>query len=122
MIYDDKRNYLLKVNKKLIIYLNQIIGSGKDKIMSQRELANHLGCSNSTVARWLRGESSLSIDIAIKICDILNLDKNKFLGELLLDKNDIKTRFMNLSEENKTKVIEYMDFLLYQDNISKKNK
>lgn len=122
MIKDEQRNYLLKANEKLIIFLNQIIGSGKDKTMSQRELAKHLGCSNSTVARWLRRECPLSIDIAIKICDILNLDKNEFLGDILLvDDSDLKERFMCLTEENKARVIEYIDFLLYQDKNSKKS-
>lgn len=116
MIKDEQREYLIKTNKKLIIFLNQIIGSGKDKIMSQRELAKYLGCSNSTVGRWLRGENPLSIDTAIKICDILNLDKNEFLEDILLvDDLNLKTRFMSLTEENRQKVIEYIDFLLYQD-------
>lgn len=120
MIKDEKRE---KENEKLIVFLNQIIGSGKDKLMSQRELAKHLGCANSTVARWLRGENSLSIDVAIRIFDILNLDKNEFFGDILLGEDfNLKERFMNLTKENKVKVIEYIDFLLYQENISKKEK
>ena len=121
MIKEEQKNYLLKSNKKLITYLNIIIGSGKDKTMSQRELANYLGCSNSTVSRWLKGECPLSIDIAIKICDILNLDKKEYLDDIILiDDTLLKTRFLNLSEENKRKVIEYIEFLLYQESNSKK--
>ena len=121
MIKEEQRNYLFKSHKKLIEYLNTIIGSGKDKTMSQRELAKCLGCSNSTVSRWLDGECPLSIDIAIKICDILNIDKKEFLDDIILiDDSLLKTRFLNLSEENKRKVIEYIEFLLYQENNLKK--
>lgn len=122
MINDEKRDYLLKVNNKLILYLNQVIGPEKDKLMSQRELAKILGCSNSTVARWLRGENTLSISIAIKICEILNLDKKEFLGNILLLDNNLQERFMGLSEENKIKVIEYIDFLIYQEQKTKKTR
>ena len=91
---------------------------GKGKIMSERKLAEMLGCSNSTVNRWLKRESSLRIDMAIKICDIFNLDKKEMLNDIFIDKNDdnidIKLRFMNLSNDNKMRVIEYIDYLLYQ--------
>ena len=131
MINDNRRNYLLKSNEKLITHLNEIIGGGKDKIMSQRELAKRLGCANSTVGRWLRGEIPLSIDTAIKICDILKLDKNEFLefGGLFLDNYtlflnnyDLILRYLNLTDENKVKVVEYIDFLLYQEQFKDKTR
>ena len=122
MIREDRKTYLLNANDKLINYLNKVIGFGKDKIMSQRELAILLNCSNSTVSRWLKKESSLSVDVALKICDILDIDKKEFLGDILLfDDSLFKTRFMNLNDDNKIKVIEYIDYLIYQENNTKNN-
>ena len=93
MIKEEQKSYLLKRTEKLIKYLNTIIGSGKDKVMSQRELAEHLGCSNSTVSRWLSGEFYLSLDIAIKICDILKLDKKEFLDLTEKNKDENSKRY-----------------------------
>ena len=118
MIREEQKKYLLETNEKLLTFLNQFVGMGKGKIMSERKLAEMLGCSNSTVNRWLKRESSLRIDMAIKICDIFNLDKKEMLNDIFIDKNDdnidIKLRFMNLSNDNKMRVIEYIDYLLYQ--------
>lgn len=79
MIKEERKIYLSNKNKKLISKLNDLIGAQPNKIMSQRRLALILNCSNSTIARWLSGKSTLSIDTAIRICDILGLDKTEYL-------------------------------------------
>lgn len=123
MIREERKENLNDINKNLIAYLNQVIGGTKEKIMSARDLAKLLNCSNSTVTRWLNGTSPLSIDIAIKICKILNLDILQFVDfNTLLNNNDIiRERFNRLNSDNKIKVIEYIDFLLYQEQNNKKS-
>ena len=123
MIREERKENLNDINKNLIAYLNQVIGGTKEKIMSARDLAKLLNCSNSTVTRWLNGTSPLSLDIAIKICKILNLDILQFVDfNTLLNNNDIlRERFNRLNSDNKIKVIEYIDFLLYQEQNNKKS-
>lgn len=123
MLQEERRNYLNVKHKKLIERLNEIIGAEPNKVISQRELALLLGCSNSTVARWLRGESTLNIETAAKICNILGLDKNEFLdyGDLFSDVLESNI-FSKLSDENKQKVYEYIDYLLFlQSKETKEN-
>lgn len=115
MISEERRQYLLNRNKMLIDKLNELIGDGSNKKMSQRELANILGCSNSTVSRWLKLESSLSIEYASRICDILGLDKNEYLNykDLFEEKLLSNDKFVKLTDENKNKVFEYINYLLF---------
>ena len=123
MLQEERRNYLNVKHKKLIERLNEIIGAEPNKVMSQKDLALLLGCSNSTVARWLRGESALNIETASKICNLLGLDKNEFLdyGDLFSDVLESDT-FSKLNDENKRKVYEYIDYLLFlQSKETKEN-
>lgn len=124
MVREERKDYLLEKNDKFINYLNTIIGADKDKIMSNRGLARLIGCSNSTVTRWLKKECPMSIDMAFKICDILNIDKSEYLNYTDLTNNKIVSnisfinlnqniKFNNLSKKNQEKVYEYIDFLLY---------
>ena len=107
MIKEERRDYLFSKNQKLIKKLNELVGSESNKLLSQRKLAEILNCSNSSVARWLRGETPLSREYALKICDILNLDKIEYLG---YEENN---NYSKLNEENKQKVQEYINYLLY---------
>ena len=97
--------------------MNELIGADDNKVMSQRQLAKHLECSTSTVARWLKGEIPLNIEYAVKICKILNLDINEYIDlnnlfSLSLNNNS----FLSLNEENKQKVFEYINYLLFLQN------
>ena len=56
---------------------------------------------------FVRGETPLSREYALKICDILNLDKIEYLG---YEENN---NYSKLNEENKQKVQEYINYLLY---------
>ncbi len=127
-----QEEYLININKKLIDFINKKIGSSKECIMSQRELSKQLECSNASVSRWLSGERILPLDMAIKMCDFLNLDKNEFFGDALIfdervseitfNKSDFRKKYDKLSEDNKLKVIEYIDFLLFQEKKNSKVK
>ena len=150
MIKDERRNYLVNKNQKLVNKLNEILGAESTKIMSQRELASILNCANSTVARWCSGESIISIETAAKLCDVLGLDKEEYLNyddlfsknieletleqseqkenyqiedESLISKVRMLEKFDKLSDESKEKLYEYMDFLLFaQENKRKQER
>lgn len=116
---DIRDKYVSEYNQTLfqdlIKYLNTIIGGSSNHMMSQRELAQLLGCSNSTVSRWLKGEIKLRIEDAVKICDVLHLDKSRFLSELYVESMcSIESKISSLSDENVMKVLKYIDYLLYK--------
>lgn len=117
MLRNDRKEYLLDKNKVLIEKLNELIGPGPDKVMSQRKLALLLGCSNSTVTRWCNGESPMSIECASKICDIFHLNKREYIDyENLFDENIMSDLFLMLDDENKNKVYDYIKYLYYLQN------
>ncbi len=139
MVREEEKEFLSVNNKKLIDKLNTLIGPEKYKVMSLRDLANILGCSNSTVAswtigymfkafrilgcsnstvaRWLREENSLNVLYAYKICEILNLNKKEYLCFEELHNDNLYNEFFNkLNIVNKKKVLEYVDYLLYLQN------
>ena len=101
---------------ELIDYLNTIIGGSNYYIMTQCELAELLGCQNSTISRWLNRQRRLTIEDAIKICDVLNLDKKYFLQRIFEQPIlPLEEKYMSLSEENKHMVDVFMDFILSQE-------
>ena len=106
------------MNEKFINYLKQIIGQGNDKIMTQSELSKKIGYTEVSVSRYLNGGRNLPIDAAIKICNALHISESQFINfySHLFEINDnLINRFDNLSLENQEKVIEYIEFLQYQE-------
>lgn len=113
-----------KINEEifgeLIDYLNTIIGGSNNYVMTQCELAELLGCQNSTISRWLNRQRRLTIEDAIKICDVLKLDKRFFLQKIFEQPVfPLEKKYMSLNEENKYMVEVFMDFLLSQEKIDK---
>ena len=106
------------MNEKFINYLKQIIGQGNDKIMTQSELSKKIGYTEVSVSRYLNGGRNLPIDAAIKICNALKISESEFINfysHLFETNNNLINRFDNLSLENQEKVIEYIEFLQYQE-------
>lgn len=48
---------------------------------SQDELAEKMMCKRQTVAKWERGETSLSLESAIDLCNVLDCDIGHLMGE-----------------------------------------
>ena len=118
----EYRKQANKINEEifgeLIDYLNTIIGGSNNHVMTQCELAELLGCQNSTISRWLNRQRRLTIEDAIKICEVLKLDKKYFLQRIFEQPIlPLEEKYMSLSEENKAKVEEYITFLQFQDMI-----
>lgn len=110
----------INVNEKFIKYLKTIVG--KNKKISQRELANKIGYTEVSISRYLNEERTMSMDAVIKICNALNIDVIEFISfyELYFTNDEYISRFNKLSDENKIKTIEYMDYLQYKDKNEKK--
>ena len=84
--------------------------------MTQCELAELLGCQNSTISRWINRQRRLTIEDTIKICEVLKLDKKYFLQRIFEQPIlPLEEKYMSLSEENKHMVDIFMDFLLSQE-------
>lgn len=118
----EYRKQANKINEEifgeLIDYLNTIIGGSNNHVMTQCELAELLGCQNSTISRWLNRQRRLTIEDTIKICEVLKLDKKYFLQRIFEQPIlPLEEKYMSLSEENKAKVEEYITFLQFQDMI-----
>jgi len=64
--------------------------------MSQKELAAHLGVSQSAVTNWVKGKNSPDIETVALICDILQISVTDLFG---------KDRDVNMSEDEE-KVLE----------------
>ena len=108
------------VNEKFIKYLKTIIG--KNKIISQRELAARIGYTEVSISRYLNNERTMSMDAVIKICNALNIDVIEFISFYgsYFSNDEFISRFNVLSDENKLKTIEYMEYLQYKDINAKK--
>lgn len=74
-------------------------GTGREKIMrslqhyiseskySQKEIAEKLGVSRSSVTNWLEGKNSPDVELVMPICELLNITIEQFYGveEVTLD-------------------------------------
>ena len=126
----------LQKSSKLVAKLNEIIGQESYKVMSQRQLAAQIGFTNAEVSRWLSGERAISLEYALEICDLLNLDKNEYLSDFEISfindemitkesQEELKRIYIlndiisKLSEENVTRLFEYIDYLMYLQNEEK---
>jgi len=81
----------------------------------QRDIAEYMGVTSQTVCSWENGKQKIDILSLKKLCDFLEID---FIGLLTTvfvegaETADLSNSFILLSNENKKKVNEYIDFLL----------
>ena len=48
---------------------------------SQKEIAEKLGVSKSSVTNWVKGKNSPDVELVIPICKLLNMSVREFYGE-----------------------------------------
>lgn len=48
---------------------------------SQKEIAEKLGVSKSSVTNWIKGKNSPDVELVIPICRLLNISVREFYGE-----------------------------------------
>ena len=104
------------VNSEFTSYLKSVVG--RNKKMTQRELSNKIGYTEVTVSRYFKDTRTMPMDAILKMCKALDIDALKFVSfyQDYLKMDDTLSRIVNLSDENRAKLIEYMDFLQYEDD------
>ena len=110
--------YNHKKFKDLYEYIDEKLGDGKRYDLSRRELAEKFGCSLTTICRMINGTIPLTIDDAMRLCDVLGISKRKYLGDVIFGEEltPLEKRIMSLSDENILKVMEYIAFLCRNDD------
>ncbi len=67
----------------------------KDKGMSQKDLANAVGCDKTAISHYLNGNRVPNVDILISICDVLDIDLNSFKNAQFARATDIDSISIN---------------------------
>lgn len=68
--------------------------------ISQKELAERLGVSQSAVSNWIKGYNSPDIEVAAEICNILNITISDLFG-VNDTENESKYRFAIIKQYSK---------------------
>ena len=91
--------------------------------LKQSDFARLIGKSSATVSSYCRGISEPSLDVLVKIANVLKVQWNSLLGEpyslrgeALISKLWLFYVYDLLSEENKEKLLEYAFRLCPKDN------
>ena len=103
------------ISDDFIDYISPLVG--RNGIISQRELAYMVGCTEVSISRYLNKERNIPFDIIIKICNTLNVDSIWILK--YFNNNDLFNRISNLSNESIDKLWDYINYLEYQEKNNK---
>lgn len=49
---------------------------------TQKEIAEKLGVSKSSVTNWIKGKNSPDVELVVPICKLLNISVKEFYGEI----------------------------------------
>jgi len=94
----------------------QISSLRKKNKISQNELGKKVGTSGDIIGRYERNEVSPSIDVVIKIADILGVSIDYLVGktDIELDNNILKriVEIQKLPEEEKKSILFNLDAVL----------
>ena len=77
----------------------------KEKNMTQQELANVLGVTDRAISKWENGRGLPELSLLKPLCDTLNITINELLSGEKLN----KAEYINKSEENIIKTINYTE-------------
>lgn len=78
----------LAESQELIKLGNRIRDRRKEIRLSQEKVAEKAGVSTNTISRIEGGQSAMSIEIFIKLVEILDMDANRLLGIVALPEED----------------------------------
>ena len=63
------------------VYFGEIIRNARKSLgLTQRQLAEKIGVSNTSISNWEKGLSRPDADLIQKLCDVLQLQPNDFYG------------------------------------------
>ncbi|MDR1567507.1 MAG: helix-turn-helix domain-containing protein [Streptococcaceae bacterium] len=85
--------------------------------MSQKELAEKLGVSQSSVTCWIKGKNAPDIEVVAQICDVLDISVVDLFGtdgsgELTKEFQEAMRLFKDLRPEFQNYVLQQIDKLL----------
>lgn len=103
--------------KKEVVKVSKFTDEIKHRMIeehiSENKLSDMIGCSKTLLKKWLDEEEELPVIVSENIKKVLKMDKK--------ENDDLNTKFDKLSDENKAKVLEYIEFLKYnQDKVLSK--
>lgn len=88
----------------------------KQKKLSQSALGKLIGTSGDVIGRYERGDISPSVDVVVKIADVLEVSVDYLIGKtsLALDKEALKRLedISKLKDENKNFIFNLIDMAL----------
>lgn len=88
--------------------------------LTQIELAERIGCSNTTVSMWITGESTPRMDKIDKMCEIFGCTRQDLVADEPVSKDMIidglvfesfKDSFAKLSADQRLRVLAFMNRL-----------
>ena len=94
------------------LFINEIKHKMIDENITEEKLAHMIGCSEVSLNKWLSEKEEMPVMIYKKKKKTLNIMKSEDEKNL----KDLADRFSKLSDENKNKVLEYIEFLQYSEN------
>lgn len=111
-----------KINKKFIKYINLLL---KKQKITQDELSKKVGCTYVSMSRYLNGQRQIPVNILFEIKKELNISDDVFMTffsdySIKWYSDNLKEKIESLTEDNKIKIIDYIDYLLYSQNREKK--
>lgn len=85
----------------------------KNSKYSQKDIAKILKISEDTMTNYMKDNTLPKIDIFVKICEIINMpiDKVVYGSCINNDETSLLLKFNKLDNEQKNKVIEYIEML-----------
>lgn len=81
-------------SQELIELGNRIRDRRREIHLSQEKVAEKAGISTNTISRIEGGQSAMSIEIFMKLVEILGVDANQLLGRAVLPEEDGQCREM----------------------------
>lgn len=86
--------------------------------LSQKQLANRLGISNSRVSNWEQGANNPPADMIVDICEALNVSASELLGvKLATDELSVDERRVIKEYRTKTSMQHAVKVLLGIENV-----
>lgn len=102
---------------ELIKLGNRIRDRRKEIHLSQEKVAEKAGVSTNTISRIEGGQTAMSIEIFMKLVEILDTDANRLLGSMNLQEGDVQCqeiicRIRNLKQGDREIVVKTVKILV----------
>lgn len=96
----------------------------KNSQLSQKEIADLLGISKSSITNWLAGSNSPSIETLAKLCQILGVKMSEMLSdkvEITQSEKALLDNYNKLNKSAQNALIKFSEFMVSQPENLKNN-